>query len=51
MPKILEAKLKREYPGNDHAVYGTLNKLGAMKGNKETRKGKAMEKALERKKK
>lgn len=46
MPRILEEKLKKEYPGNDHAVYGTLNKIGAMKGNKETKKGKNMEKAL-----
>ena len=42
MPKFLENKLKREYPGNPRAVYGTLNKLGAMKGNKETAKGKRM---------
>lgn len=51
MPKILEDKLKREYPGNPHAVYGTLNKIGAMHGNKETKKGKVMEKSLEKKKK
>lgn len=51
MPKILEDKLKREYPDNPHAVYGTMNKIGAMKGNKETNKGKSMEKALEKKKK
>lgn len=51
MPRILEQKLKREYPGNDHAVYGTLNKIGAMHGNKETKKGRNMEKALEQKKK
>lgn len=44
MPKALEAKLKKEYPGNDHAVYGTLNKLGYMKGSKETAKGKALDK-------
>lgn len=56
MPRILEAKLEREYADlpkkkRDHAVYGTLNKIGAMKGSKETKKGRAMEKALERKKK
>ena len=51
MPKILENKLKKEYPHNPHAVFGTMNKIGAMKGNKETSKGKAMEKALEKKKK
>ncbi len=50
MPKILEDKLKREYPNNPHAVYGTMNKIGAMKGNKETKKGRAMERALNKKK-
>lgn len=42
-PAFLEKKLKEEYGDNDHAVYGTLNKIGAMKGNKETKKGRAME--------
>ncbi len=51
MPAKLEAKLKKEYPNNPHAVYGTLNKIGAMHGNKETAKGKAMDKALKNKKK
>ena len=51
MPKILEDKLKKEYPGNDHAVYGTMNKIGAMKGSKETAKGRAIEKTLEKEKK
>ena len=49
MPKILERKLEKEYPNNPHAVYGTMNKIGAMKDNKETKKGEAMEKALEKK--
>lgn len=44
MPKFLEQKLKKEYPNNPGAVYGTLNRIGAMKGNKETAKGKAMQK-------
>lgn len=44
MPKFLEDKLKREYPGNNHAVFGTMNKIGAMKGNKVTALGKKMEK-------
>ena len=44
MPKFLEDKLKKEYPGNPGAVFGTMNKLGAMKGSKETAKGRAMEK-------
>lgn len=43
MPKFLEDKLKAEYPGNPHAVYGTLNALGAMHGSKETAKGRAMD--------
>ena len=43
MPAFLEKKLKREYPGNPGAVYGTLNALGAMRGNKETPKGRAMQ--------
>lgn len=46
MPRALEQKLKREYPNNPHAVYGTLNKIGAMKGNKETAKGKAIQKKM-----
>lgn len=49
MPKFLEAKLKKEYPGNPGAVYGTMNKLGAMHGNKITKKGIAMEKKHEAK--
>lgn len=44
MPEFLEKKLKKEYGNNPHAIYGTLNKIGAMHGNKETAKGKAMEK-------
>lgn len=43
MPKFLEEKLKREYPNNPHAVYGTMNAIGAMHGNKETAKGRAMQ--------
>lgn len=43
MPKFLEDKLKAEYPGNDAAVYGTMNNIGAMHGNKETPKGAAMQ--------
>jgi hypothetical protein len=35
----VEKKLKKEYPGNPGAVYGTLNKAGLMKGNKATAKG------------
>ena len=43
MPKFLEDKLKAEYGDNDHAIYGTMNAIGAMHGNRETEKGKAME--------
>ncbi len=43
MPKFLEDKLKSEYPNNPHAVFGTLNALGAMHGNKITAKGEAMQ--------
>lgn len=43
MPAFLEAKLKREYPGNDRAVFGTMNAIGAMHGSKITARGKAME--------
>ncbi len=44
MPKFLESKLKKEYPDDPKAVYGTMNKLGYMKGSKETKKGKLAEK-------
>lgn len=50
MPRFLENKLKREYPGNPGAVYGTLNKLGYMKGNKETSKGRKVEREYDKKK-
>jgi hypothetical protein len=48
MPKFLIEKLKKEYPDNASAVYGTLNNLGAMRGNKETAKGRAMQAKHER---
>lgn len=44
MPAFLEKKLKKEYGNNPHAIYGTMNKIGAMKGNKETAKGRKMAK-------
>ncbi len=44
MPKFLEDKLRAEYGDNPHAIYGTMNKIGAMRGNKETAKGREMEK-------
>lgn len=49
MPEFLEEKLKREaarkgYRGRRAAryTYGALNNMGAMRGNKETRKGARM---------
>ncbi len=44
MPKFLENKLKQEYGANSNVPYKVMNKLGAMKGNKETAKGKEMAK-------
>lgn len=49
MPKFLEAKLKAEYGDNAHAIYGTMNKIGAMRGNKETAKGREMQKKHDKK--
>ncbi len=43
MPKFLEQKLMAEYGNNPHAIYGTMNKIGAMHGNKETPKGARMQ--------
>ena len=43
MPAFLEQKLKKEYGDNPHAIYGTMNKIGALKGSKETKKGRKME--------
>lgn len=35
----VERKLKARYGSNARAVYGTLNRIGLMRGNKVTRKG------------
>ncbi len=51
MPKFLEKKLEQEYGKGDPRVYATMNKLGYMKGNKETKKGKLVEKKHEMSKK
>lgn len=48
MPKFLEDKLRAEYGNNPSAIYGTMNKIGAMRGNKETAKGRAMDKKHKR---
>lgn len=44
MPKFLEKKLQKEYGKKSPIVYATMNKLGYMKGNKETAKGRALAK-------
>ena len=44
MPKFLEAKLKREYGAKSAVPYKVMNAIGAMRGNKETPKGAAMQK-------
>jgi hypothetical protein len=51
MPAFLEAKLKKAAAGKgfggkraDKYVYGALNNMGVMRGNKETAKGKQMQK-------
>ena len=50
MPKFLEDRLKREAASKgltgrkaDRYVYGALNNDGAMRGNKETAKGRRMD--------
>lgn len=48
MPKFLEKKLKKEYGAKSKIPYMVMNKLGAMHGNKETAKGKMMEKKHEK---
>lgn len=55
MPAFLENKLKAEaakkgYKGGAAAryIYGAMNNMGAMHGNKETAKGAAMERKHER---
>jgi hypothetical protein len=37
----VEDKLKKEYLGNKGAIFGTLNKIGLMRGSKTTSKGRA----------
>ncbi|MDE1766547.1 MAG: hypothetical protein KGI27_09815 [Thaumarchaeota archaeon] len=55
MPKFLEKDLKAEaakkgFTGKraDKYVYGAMNNMGAMQGNKETPKGEAMQEKHER---
>jgi len=48
MPKFLEEKLEKEYGDNPHAIYGTMNAIGApCAATGETAKGAAMEKKHE----
>lgn len=47
MPRFLEQKLKKEYGKDSDIPYKIMNKEGYMRGNKETKKGKAMEKKHE----
>lgn len=44
MPKFLERKLKKQYGQSSDIPYKVMNSIGAMKGSKETAKGKAMQK-------
>ena len=43
MPKFLEDKLKKRYGKKSKIPYKILNSIGAMRGNKETAKGRAMD--------
>lgn len=43
MPRFLEDKLKSEYGDNSDTPYKVMNSIGAMHGNKETSKGREME--------
>lgn len=43
MPEFLEKKLKAKYGAKSKIPYMVMNKLGAMRGSKETAKGRAME--------
>ncbi len=42
MPRFLEDKLKAEYGAKSKVPYKIMNAIGAMRGSKETAKGKAM---------
>ena len=48
MPAFLEKKLKARYGSKSAIPYKIMNKLGAMRGNKETAKGAAMQAKHER---
>lgn len=44
MPEFLERKLKKEYGNKSDIPYKVMNSLGVMHGNKETSKGREIEK-------
>jgi hypothetical protein len=44
LPKFLEDKLKKEYGANSKIPYKVMNKLGVMRGNTETAKGRSWDK-------
>lgn len=50
MPKFLESKLKKEYGADSKTPYKVMNKLGYMKGNRETAAGKAAQRKHDAKK-
>lgn len=43
MPKFLEEKLKQEYGANSAIPYKVMNSIGAIRGNRETEKGRQMQ--------
>ena len=43
MPKFLEEKLKKQYGADSAIPYKVMNAIGAMRGSKETAKGRAMQ--------
>jgi hypothetical protein len=49
MPKFLETKLKKEYGEKSAVPFKVMNAIGAMRGSKETAKGRAMEEKHEAK--
>jgi hypothetical protein len=48
MPAFLEAKLKSEYGENSKIPFKVMNKIGAMRGNKITKKGRRMQEKHDR---
>jgi len=49
MPQFLERKLKEEYGAKSSVPYKIMNSIGAMKGSRETAKGRAMQRKHDRK--